>query len=102
MCICILGETTVNGSNSPVLQRVKSLPHSSNPSNSHHGNVSSKHSSPAGSRKGSLKHHGKENSVNPSDKLFMRETNDLGLTVTANPMAFAHEKTEKLHVWNSV
>ncbi len=99
-----VGDTTVNGSNSPVLQRVKSLPlngYQSN-GNDHHSNGSSRHSSPSntGSRRGSLKHHhGKETGVvNPSDKLLLRDTNDLGLTVTANPMAFAVEKNEALHV----
>ncbi|XP_030833475.1 roundabout homolog 1 isoform X2 [Strongylocentrotus purpuratus] len=29
------------------------------------------------------------------DNLFLRDTNDLGLTVTANPMAFAHEEEER-------
>ncbi|XP_072048586.1 roundabout homolog 2-like [Amphiura filiformis] len=98
------GDTTVNGSNSPVLQRVKAFAHNGYHSNGndHHSNGSSRHSSPSNtaSRRGSLKHHhGKENGgVNPSDKLLLRETNDLGLTVTANPMAFAVEKNEALHV----
>ncbi|XP_063960198.1 roundabout homolog 1-like [Lytechinus pictus] len=30
----------------------------------------------------------------PQHDLFLRDTNDLGLTVTANPMAFAHEEEE--------
>lgn len=94
------GDATVNGNNSPVLQRVKSLPQNNgyhgNGTTDHHSNGSSKHASPSntGSRRGSHK----ENGVSShSDKLLMRDTNDLGLTVTANPMAFAVEKKEALH-----
>ncbi|XP_038047946.1 roundabout homolog 1-like isoform X2 [Patiria miniata] len=42
-------------------------------------------------------HRDKPIKINP-DKLVIKDTNNAGLTVTANPMAFAHEKKETMKV----
>ncbi|XP_071806287.1 roundabout homolog 2-like isoform X1 [Asterias amurensis] len=46
---------------------------------------------------GTRQHRDKQNSVK-KDQLILQDTNDMGLTVTANPMAFALEKKETLKV----
>ena len=45
----------------------------------------------------SRQHRDKHNIIN-KDKLLITDTNDMGLTVTANPMAFALEKKETMKV----
>ena len=46
---------------------------------------------------GTRQHRDKQNSLK-KDQLILQDTNEMGLTVTANPMAFALEKKETLKV----